>query len=460
MPIYSKNGQDFYELPVDIDTSTGEDKNLSGAKAKGYQQYITVTKNGNDYFNLPATPENLSGSKAKGYSLADEYDAQKQTQNDLKNKQIEKFSGAGGGILSAMKGASDWGSFGLGDMIPAAAGATSTAINKLSSGQDIGSVASGALQDYDTLHKALKQEGDVAWDVNPTAYGIGAAGTILPGLASSIPEKIGEQAIKGASLKGADLLTSPAPMDAVSSLAQKFGSGAVENVLGTGATLGERFSQGAGIGMAQGFGQGDSSLATGDISGTINDTLLGGAIGGGIPVVAEKVLAPTGKLIASGLQSGAQSIVDAIPAQMKGRILNTTQKGLQIGEENPMLRAQLATPEGHELVQKTIRDAANVVKEEGLNLSKETIEKLKNVKALDQEAWTQFENKLQSLNSDANKELSLNATKAFDEAIYKAGESLDPTLAGRYVKALDGLKNNIKQTSLGDQVGSIIDLIH
>ena len=90
MPLYSKDGQSFVDIPSDIDTNTGVDKNIAEGEKRGYKPYVSFTKDGNDHIYMPATSENLKGAQDRGYQLSDLFANQQQTNKEQLDKTIEQ----------------------------------------------------------------------------------------------------------------------------------------------------------------------------------------------------------------------------------------------------------------------------------------------------------------------------------------------------------------------------------
>lgn len=66
MPLVSKDGVEFFEIPSEHDAKTGKDKSLLEAQDKGYTEYVDVTKDGKDKFTIPASE--LRAAIEKGYN--------------------------------------------------------------------------------------------------------------------------------------------------------------------------------------------------------------------------------------------------------------------------------------------------------------------------------------------------------------------------------------------------------
>ena len=191
MPLYTKNGNDIYDIEEEIDPNTGESVSDQKAKAKGYQQVIEVTKNGADTFHIPVTE--LTGATKKGYVTKQEFDAKQ-----AYNKEI-----APGPIESTARGVSQGVSLGFADELQAGLGAIAR------KAQTFGSKESEPISEtYTKLRDAERERNGQAQEAHPYVYGgselVGGLGVPVGtiGKGAGLAAKIGYGALTGAAIGG------------------------------------------------------------------------------------------------------------------------------------------------------------------------------------------------------------------------------------------------------------------
>ena len=273
MPLYTKNGQDVFEIEEEIDPQTGESISDKIAQSKGYHQVINVTKDGQSTFLIPTTQ--LSDAVKKGYKTTQEADAQKAYKQQLG----EDLGATGATALGAAQGLTS----GFSDEIGAGIGA---GLNKLSR---IGSDKDMPLSDiYRSERDKIRLAQEAAHEAHPNYY---TGGEIAGGIGSALAVPI--PAAKG--LQGA-------------SLASKVGAGALT---------------GAGVGAVGGAGYSDADLTKGDIKPLAEDIKTGaeyGAVlGGALPVLGK------------GAQIASKYTKKAILSPNKNEVINDFLNSLKRG---------------------------------------------------------------------------------------------------------------------------------
>jgi hypothetical protein len=253
----SKNGEDFFDIP---DT----EEQQAGAEAKGYKRYIDVTKNGTDIFTIPAD-DNLEKAFAKGYKTLDQHNA---TKDKSTATQITDTIG------DTIKGISQGVTLGYGDEILGATGAV---------------FGDGSYQEN---RDAKRKEYKEARERSPVANIAGEVGGSLvtgfaaPGIGTTLKGSVGMGAVQGLGNSEADLTEGDvlgAARDAslgAGAGALGYGTGkAIEKGIDVGPKFAKAIPRGWKAGVADAKEWTDGSLAT-----------LGG------PVGAIKELWATGKI--------------------------------------------------------------------------------------------------------------------------------------------------------------------
>ena len=268
-------------------------------------------------------------------------------------------------------------------------------------------------------------------------------------------------------MKGANVIPTQAASDAISSLTSKLtagGSDALQNAIGTGGTLGSRMAQGALIGGGQMLGQGDAKTLQGDLSGTANDVVQGALIGAAVPGAVEGVITPSLTAAANLTKTGVNTLANSLPESLVSKFTGATKESIQLGKDNPILRAQLNSPEGHELVKQTILDAQKAVQTTGKNISQGVLDSFNQAKELESKGWNNFTNLLQTKNNvPPSSDLVEKITSVFNNAKTQFADNLDTSLGQNYSNKADQLlgkivSNSSQDSNLGTQFQTALDV--
>lgn len=166
----SKDQKQFYE----IDDSP---QSVDAAKAKGYNFYVDVTKDGAERYTIPI--DDIGKAVEKGYQTTQQFQAQQQMKS-IEKEAIRQEVGPG---KAAALGFAESATFGFADELAGA-------FNKVT-----------GIGQYGATKQKMELAQEVAKEQEPGAYYTGYIGAMAPGLAAKAPS----MAVKEAALTGAGL---------------------------------------------------------------------------------------------------------------------------------------------------------------------------------------------------------------------------------------------------------------
>lgn len=176
MTQYSKDGQNFFEINDD------DESQRKIAESKGYQPYITVTKDGEKHTPIRATADQMKIAEKKGYFESNSFQNLRASQKDREPYSMLESGAAG--LTSNL-------TMGFDDELSGAISAGKAAMN----GRD-------PMKAYEEQRNMYRTEAEKAQQDNPWSYGGGAllGGMAIPGAAAANTARLGKAIAQGAKI--------------------------------------------------------------------------------------------------------------------------------------------------------------------------------------------------------------------------------------------------------------------